>query len=126
MEASGLAHGFHFNLNPVFGPHYLTLDYPVPTIFTSANGINDAGLRDFGAAYQRVTANGLILSIQIRARACTHQSRLFRQSLVAAKTALKKVASLHCGLMMSIRNNRANGISERESINQPDCEHAPR
>jgi hypothetical protein len=28
---------------------------------------------------------------------------------------LKKVASLHCGLAMSKGNNRANGISERES-----------
>src|SRR5215831_12082606 len=36
---------------------------------------------------------------------------------------LQKVASLNCGLMMSKGNSRANGISERESTNQPDCEN---
>ena len=34
---------------------------------------------------------------------------------------LKKIASFHCGLTMSKGNCRANGISERESNNQPDC-----
>jgi hypothetical protein len=34
----------------------------------------------------------------------------------------KKVASLHCGLTMSKGNSGTNGISERESTNQPDCE----
>ena len=36
---------------------------------------------------------------------------------------LKKVASLHCGSVMSKGNSRANGISGRESTNQPDCEN---
>jgi transposase len=35
---------------------------------------------------------------------------------------LKKVASPHCGLTMSQGNSRTNGISDRESNSQPNCE----
>jgi hypothetical protein len=35
---------------------------------------------------------------------------------------LKEIASSHCSFMTSKGNSRANGISERESNNQPDCE----
>src|SRR5215813_8291464 len=34
---------------------------------------------------------------------------------------LNKIASLHCGLMMSKGNGRTNGISDRESNSQPNC-----
>ena len=36
---------------------------------------------------------------------------------------LYKVASFHCGLMMPKGNSRANGISDRKSDSQPNCEH---
>ena len=70
-----------------------------------------------------------------RARACTqalfcrrrHQPRrpTARQDQAGkakfSHPRLKKIASFHCGLTMSKGNCRANGISERESNNQPDC-----
>ena len=36
---------------------------------------------------------------------------------------LYKVASLHCGLTMTQGNSRTNGISDRKSDSQPNCEH---
>jgi probable HAF family extracellular repeat protein len=41
-HSSGKTHGFLFP-NPIFGPHYLTLDDPLATNVTGASGINDAG-----------------------------------------------------------------------------------
>jgi hypothetical protein len=35
---------------------------------------------------------------------------------------LKKVASLHCGLTMSQGNGRTNGVPDRKSHGQPNCE----
>src|SRR5215831_2807034 len=52
-----------------------------------------------------------------------HRSpRSDREDKVQPTHGLKKKASSHCSLMTSKGNSRANGISERESNNQPDCE----
>jgi hypothetical protein len=36
---------------------------------------------------------------------------------------LKKVASPHCGLTMPQGDGRTNGVSDRESNSQPNCEN---
>jgi hypothetical protein len=71
---------------------------------------------------------GICQSTPARFSAARHQPRRpplakirpGRQS--SATPWLKRIASSHCSLMTSKGNSRANGISERESNNQPDCE----
>jgi hypothetical protein len=58
--------------------------------------------------------------IQAIFRRRRHQPRSGREGEVQPPR-LKKIASFHCGLTMSKGNCRANGISKRESNNQPDC-----
>ena len=72
-------------------------------------------------AHCRIVCIARARAAETQALFCRRRHQPRRGKAKFSHPRLKKIASFHCGLTMSKGNCRANGISERESNNQPDC-----